>query len=82
MPALTRRRNPDARQESWLVFYGDVRVGTIAIRSGNPDACKKARFVSCFSAGLQYQLYHVRQRVRIRVVRPIRIYTNSVSESL
>jgi hypothetical protein len=36
MPALTRRRNPDARQESWLVYYGDVRVGTIAIRSGNP----------------------------------------------
>jgi hypothetical protein len=36
MPTLTRRRNPDARQESWLVYYGDVRVGTIAIRSGNP----------------------------------------------
>ena len=36
MPALTRRRNPDARQESWLVYYGDVRVGTIAVRSGNP----------------------------------------------
>jgi hypothetical protein len=36
MPAFARRRNPDARQESWLVYYGDVRVGTIAIRSGNP----------------------------------------------
>jgi hypothetical protein len=36
MPALTRRRNHDARHESWLVYYGDVRVGTIAIRSGNP----------------------------------------------
>jgi hypothetical protein len=36
MPALTRRRNPDAPQETWLVYNGDVRVGSIAIRSGNP----------------------------------------------
>jgi hypothetical protein len=36
MPALTRRRDPDARHECWLVYYGDVHVGTIAIRSGNP----------------------------------------------
>jgi hypothetical protein len=36
MPALTRRRNPDASQETWQVYYGDVRVGAIAIRSGNP----------------------------------------------
>jgi hypothetical protein len=33
---LTRRRNPDARQESWLILYGDVHVGTIGLRSGNP----------------------------------------------
>jgi len=36
MPALTRRRSPDAPQETWLVYHGDVRVGSIAIRSGNP----------------------------------------------
>jgi hypothetical protein len=36
MPALTRRRNPDAPQETWRVYYGDVRVRAIAIRSGNP----------------------------------------------
>jgi hypothetical protein len=36
MPILTRRRNPDAPQETWRVYYGDVRVGSIAIRSGNP----------------------------------------------
>jgi hypothetical protein len=30
MHTLTRRRNPDARQESWLVYYGDVCLGTIA----------------------------------------------------
>jgi hypothetical protein len=36
MPTLTRRRNPDAPQATWLVYYGDVRVGSIAMRSGNP----------------------------------------------
>jgi hypothetical protein len=38
MPALTRRRSKDASEECWHVYYGDVRVGTIAIRSGNPFA--------------------------------------------
>lgn len=33
---LTRRRGPDARQETWLIHYGNVRVGHIAERVGNP----------------------------------------------
>jgi hypothetical protein len=37
MPELTRRRSADAREECWHVFYDDVRVGSIAIRAGNPD---------------------------------------------
>jgi hypothetical protein len=37
MPALTRRRSPDTREECWHVFYGDVHAGTIAIRAGNPQ---------------------------------------------
>lgn len=36
MPALTRRRDPHARQEAWHVFFGDLQVGTIGIRSGVP----------------------------------------------
>jgi hypothetical protein len=36
MPALTRRRSLDAPDECWHVYYGDVRVGTIAIRTGIP----------------------------------------------
>jgi hypothetical protein len=36
MPALTRRRSPDAREECWHVYYGDVQAGTIAIRAGIP----------------------------------------------
>jgi hypothetical protein len=36
MPALTRRRSPDAPEECWHVYYGVVQVGTIAIRVGVP----------------------------------------------
>jgi hypothetical protein len=36
MPELTRRRSLDAPDECWHVWYGDVRVGTIAIRTGIP----------------------------------------------
>jgi len=36
MPELTRRRYPEAREECWHVYYGDVHAGTLAIRSGNP----------------------------------------------
>ena len=36
MPALTRRRDHDRREECWLIYYGDVHVGSIAIRSGIP----------------------------------------------
>jgi hypothetical protein len=35
MPALTRRRTSD-RRDCWHVYYGDVHVGTIAIRTGIP----------------------------------------------
>lgn len=39
MPAhahLTRRRSTDAREECWQIYYDDVRVGTIALRTGIP----------------------------------------------
>jgi hypothetical protein len=35
MPILTRRPNPE-RHDCWHVYYGDVRVGTIAKRVGIP----------------------------------------------
>jgi hypothetical protein len=34
MPTLTRRRDLEAQDECWHVYYGDVRVGTIAKRIG------------------------------------------------
>jgi hypothetical protein len=33
---LTRRRDPNSREEAWLIFYCGVHVGTIGMRSGNP----------------------------------------------
>jgi hypothetical protein len=35
MPALARSSYPE-RHDCWLVHHGDVHVGTIAIRVGNP----------------------------------------------
>ena len=35
MPDLTRRRCPE-RQDCWHIYSGDVRVGTIARRTGCP----------------------------------------------
>jgi len=36
MLVLTRRRNLEASDECRQIYFGDVRVGTIAIRTGNP----------------------------------------------
>jgi hypothetical protein len=36
MPALTRRRSTDAPEACSHIYYGDVQVGTIAIRIGIP----------------------------------------------
>jgi hypothetical protein len=36
MPTLTRRRSTDAPRECWQVYFGDVRVGTIGRRAGQP----------------------------------------------
>jgi hypothetical protein len=36
MPTLTRRGDPDAHQEAWRIFYGDIHIGTISMRAGVP----------------------------------------------
>jgi hypothetical protein len=36
MPELTRRRSTDAPEECWHIYWGDIRAGTIQIRSGIP----------------------------------------------
>jgi hypothetical protein len=46
MPTLTRRRDPDSREEAWLIFYGDVHVGTISMGSGSPSGGLALRLLS------------------------------------
>jgi hypothetical protein len=36
MPTLTRRREPNVHQETWHVYYDDIRIGSIAERAGVP----------------------------------------------
>jgi len=36
MPNLSRRPGHDPHRETWLIFYGDVHVGTIGERAGVP----------------------------------------------
>jgi len=36
MPALTRLRSPDYREEWWEIYYEDIHVSAIFMRSGNP----------------------------------------------
>jgi len=36
MPALSRRRSPDAHDECWHVYFGDVHVGMIGVRTSIP----------------------------------------------
>ena len=36
LPALTRRRYHEVREDCWHIFYGDIHAGTIIERIGNP----------------------------------------------
>ena len=51
MPALTRRRDPDAQRETWLIYYGDVQVGTISERTGNPTGTPRWQWACGFYPG-------------------------------
>jgi len=42
MPALARRRDHDRREECWLIYYGDIHIGAIAVRSGIPTTAPNA----------------------------------------
>jgi hypothetical protein len=51
MPALTRRRDPDALQETWHVYYGDVHVGALSRSVGNPNAAPQWQWRCGFYPG-------------------------------
>jgi hypothetical protein len=53
MPTLTRRRSHDSRREVWLVFYGDIPVGTIGERAGVPADLDQWGWACDFYPGVQ-----------------------------
>jgi hypothetical protein len=50
--ALTRRRDRQSREEAWLIYYSDVHVGTIDLRSGNPATSGSMGLVVWILSGL------------------------------
>ena len=52
MPALTRLRNPDALQETWLIYYSDMQAGTIRRSVGNPNAAPQWAMVLQLLSGI------------------------------
>jgi hypothetical protein len=44
MPVLTRRRSDNPHHETWHVYYGDVRVGSIGERAGVPVDVDQGQF--------------------------------------
>ena len=53
MPTLTRRRSHDSHRETWIVFYGDVPVGTIAERAGVPSDLDQWNWTCGFYPGVE-----------------------------
>jgi hypothetical protein len=51
MTTSTRRREPEAREECWHIYFGDVRVGAIAIKAGAPSDVDQWGWVCGFHAG-------------------------------
>ena len=54
---LTRRRSNDSPQESWRIFYGDVPVGWIGIRSGVPVGVARWGWRCGFYPGMEQGQY-------------------------
>jgi hypothetical protein len=65
MPHLTRRRDRNARQESWLIYYGDVQVGSIDPRAGNPT--ESGPWALRLLSGIASRRMHLRHNGDIRV---------------
>ena len=56
MPELTRRRYREIH-ECWHVYYGDVHVGTIAIRAGAPVDVDQWGWILGFYPGTEPEEY-------------------------
>lgn len=62
MRTLTRRGDPDARQESWLIYYGHVHVGSIGLRSGNPTESDPWQWRCGFYSGSRVRASEIGKR--------------------
>jgi len=53
MTTLARRRSTDPHRESWSIYYGDVRIGTIGERAGVPGEVDQWGWSLGFYPGLE-----------------------------
>ena len=53
MPKLTRRRSDNQHHETWHVYYGNVRVGTIGQRAGVPVSAPQWQWSCGFYPGME-----------------------------
>jgi hypothetical protein len=51
MLPLTRRRDPEAREERWHIYYDDVHVGTIAKSAGGRSDVEQWDWICGFHPG-------------------------------
>ncbi|WP_315705077.1 MULTISPECIES: hypothetical protein [unclassified Bradyrhizobium] len=51
MSTLTRRRDPQARDESWRILFGEIEAGTISRRTGNPSGTPEWHWFCGFYPG-------------------------------
>ena len=54
MLSFTRRRSRDRQEECWLVYHGDVHVGTIAERRPSVGVIRMARYPPISDAPAAY----------------------------
>jgi hypothetical protein len=53
MPNLTRRRQRGVHQETWHIYYGDVRIGSIGERAGVPNSSPQWGWNCGFYPGME-----------------------------
>jgi hypothetical protein len=54
MSTLTRRRSKDdPHHETWLIYFGDVRVGSIGRRAGVPNSAPQWGWSCGFCPGME-----------------------------
>ncbi|WP_315783249.1 MULTISPECIES: hypothetical protein [unclassified Bradyrhizobium] len=51
MTSLTRRRDPQAPNETWRIYFGDVQAGTIAKRTEGPSGSPSWQWFCGFYPG-------------------------------